>query len=85
MANIDTLDFDQIKKDLAALKKDMSSLLSDAKSVAFDGVDSAYGQLRKRANEPVQQIQDYVREQPLTGILVAFGVGYLMSQMTRHR
>lgn len=81
---ISDLDFDQVVKDLAALRKDVASLLGSARTVAVDGADSMYGQLKRRANEPVHVVSDYVKEQPITGVLIAFGVGYLLAQLTRH-
>ena len=78
-------EFEQVLKDLASLRKDVSTLLGDAKDAAMDGVDNAYGQLRRRAKEPVHAVADYVKDQPLTGLLIAFGLGYILSSFGRHR
>ena len=77
-------EFDQMVNDLAALKKDVASLLTHARTAATDRADAVYGQIKDRATEPVAAVETYVKEQPFTSLLIAFGVGFLLSGLGRN-
>ena len=79
-------DFEQVMKDLRELKADVARLLSDARAETRTRADHMYEQVKLKAEEPIETVSHYVREQPLTGLLIAFGVGYVLGGLTRgHR
>jgi ElaB/YqjD/DUF883 family membrane-anchored ribosome-binding protein len=89
-------DFDTIADDLAALKRDFARLMEQMKTGAIDGtsetVQNLMSQLNERASELYESMSDqgersvkaisrHVEEQPITSLLVAFGVGMIAGRL----
>ena len=90
------LDFDAIVDDLAALRRDFAALMSQMKSGAFnsanDAAENILGQLSDRINHlydsvaaqgerSTEAIGRHVEEQPVMSLLIAFGVGFIVSRL----
>jgi hypothetical protein len=78
-------DLDAIRDDLDALKADLGGLLKHVKSGAVDGVsDEAkrlYGKLAAQSGETLDTFARQVEEKPLASLLIAFGVGFIVSRI----
>jgi ElaB/YqjD/DUF883 family membrane-anchored ribosome-binding protein len=89
-------DFDAIVGDLGALRRDFTALVSQMKSAALKGANGAaentLNQLGDRANHlydsaaaqgtrAAKAIGRQVEEQPITSLLIAFGVGFIASRL----
>ena len=91
-----SVDFDAIVSDLATLRQDFADLMSQMKSGALKGANGAaeniLGQLGDRANHlydsmtargerSVKAIGRQVEERPVMSLLIAFGVGFIVSRL----
>ena len=89
-------DFDTIVDDLRTLKSDFARLIEQMKTGAIDGASETatnlMRQLDERASElyesmsnqgerSVEAINRYVEEQPITSLLVAFGIGMITGRL----
>jgi ElaB/YqjD/DUF883 family membrane-anchored ribosome-binding protein len=88
--------FDTIADDLATLKRDFARLMDQMKTGAIDGASETaqnlLEQLNERASELYESMSDQgersvkaitrqVEERPITSLLVAFGIGMLVSRL----
>jgi uncharacterized membrane protein/ElaB/YqjD/DUF883 family membrane-anchored ribosome-binding protein len=89
-------DFDTIVDDLAGLKRDSALLMEQMKTGAIDGASETaqnlisqlnqrasdlYESVSDRAESSVKAISRHVEEQPITSLLVAFGVGMIAGHL----
>ncbi|HSY89122.1 MAG TPA: hypothetical protein VLA85_21340 [Verrucomicrobiae bacterium] len=89
-------DFDAVATDLAMLKRDVAALMSQLKSGAVRGAKEAaedtLDQLGERASRlydkvaaqgarSTEAISRQVEEQPIASLLIAFGVGFIVSRL----
>jgi ElaB/YqjD/DUF883 family membrane-anchored ribosome-binding protein len=90
------VDFDAVATDLAMLKRDVAALMSQLKSGAARGAKEAaeetLDQLSERASRlydkvaaqgarSTEAISRQVEEQPIASLLIAFGVGFIVSRL----
>jgi ElaB/YqjD/DUF883 family membrane-anchored ribosome-binding protein len=88
--------FDTVVDDLGTLKRDIGRLVDQMKSGAVDGASEAAQNLLNQLNERASDIYDnlsdqgersvkaisrQVEERPITSLLVAFGVGMIVSRL----
>ncbi len=88
--------FDTIVDDLGTLKRDLGRLMDQMKSGAIDGASETAQELLSQLNErasdlyenmseqgerSVKAITRQVEERPITSLLVAFGVGMIISRL----
>jgi ElaB/YqjD/DUF883 family membrane-anchored ribosome-binding protein len=93
-------DFDTIVGDLGTLKRDIGRLMDQMKNGAVDGASEAAQNLLNQLNERASDIYDnlseqgersvkaisrQVEERPITSLLVAFGVGMVVSRLMSSR
>lgn len=83
-------DADNIRDDIRALRDDVTTLISDASDVAKAGARKGIEKGKEAAAEAQDKLEDSlatveqrVRQNPLTAIGIAFGVGVLLSALTR--
>ena len=88
-------DIEAIKQDLATLKRDLAALLDHSRDMATSGTaqtlaqqisdqaNDLYRQVADRGNRTAQALGQKVEEQPVTSLLLAFSVGFIVSRMTR--
>jgi len=92
MADRETASAKSIEEDLAALRADLKTLSANVagllkgkgealRSELGDQVDKATASGRKAA----ENVQDAVRERPMTSVCVAFGVGMLIGHLIDRR
>ncbi len=89
-------DLETIANDLAALKQDFATLIADvrasttgrASAMAYDAAErisdtasSLYGQATAQAEAGAKALANEVDERPLTALLVAFGIGFVVSRL----
>jgi ElaB/YqjD/DUF883 family membrane-anchored ribosome-binding protein len=89
-------DLDSLGDDVAVLKRDLSRLMEHMKNGSYDvATDSArdaverlsneadqlYRSLAKQGNRSIKAVSRQVEEQPLTSLLVAFGVGLISGRL----
>ena len=89
-------DFDAVATDLAMLKRDVAALMSQLKSGAVRGAKEAaedtLDQLSERASRLYDKVAEQgarstealsrqVEEQPIASLLIAFGVGFIVSRL----
>lgn len=88
--------FETIVDDLSTLKRDIGRLMDQMKTGAVDGASEATQNLLNQLNERASDIYDnlsdqgersvkaisrQVEERPITSLLVAFGVGMIVSRL----
>jgi hypothetical protein len=86
-------DIDAIKEDLAALKRDLTAAVADireargaASGIAqqlSDEASALYREVADRGTKATEALGAKVEEQPITSVLLAFCVGYIVSRITR--
>ncbi|PZQ17768.1 MAG: hypothetical protein DI565_03235 [Ancylobacter novellus] len=78
-------DLAALRDDVARLTDTLQSLLADgaatAKNAAREGVDTA----RAKVEGAAEDLSDAVVENPLTSVLIALGVGYVVGALGRSR
>lgn len=85
-------DADKVKEDIAKLKEDIAQLTQSLKGVAAargaEGVDTlkrTAHQTRDQAKAFSQDLERQVADRPLTSMLVAFGVGFVIGRLLDRR
>ena len=91
-----TSDLDSIGDDVALLKRDLSRLMEHMKNGTYDvatesardaverlssEADQLYRSLAKQGGRSIKAVGRQVEEQPLTSLLVAFGVGLISGRL----
>lgn len=91
-----TSDLDSIGDDVALLKRDLSRLMEHMKNGTYDvatesardaverlssEADQLYRSLAKQGGRSIKAVSRQVEEQPLTSLLVAFGVGLISGRL----
>ncbi|CAL1239920.1 DUF883 family protein [Candidatus Methylocalor cossyra] len=82
----------ELRQDLATLKADLNALMETVRELSAEQGRAVYGRLREtgdKARAQVQAAQDsverYVEARPLSSILVAFGVGFVVGTLLGSR
>lgn len=90
-SNLDA-DLEILKGDVARLTETLSTLLADskatAKSVAQEGVDRATAAAESAKDYAEQKADDLsatIEQNPLTSVLIALGLGYVIGALGRSR
>jgi ElaB/YqjD/DUF883 family membrane-anchored ribosome-binding protein len=93
---VESASFETIVDDLGTLKRDIGRLMDQMKTGAVDGASEAAQNLLNQLNERASDIYDnlsdqgersvkaisrQVEERPITSLLVAFGVGMVVSRL----
>lgn len=86
-SNTDKLD-PNLREELSSLKSDLANIKNDLKSMADTAVYRAREEARAardKSREKVQSsigaVEEYVEDQPLTSVLVAFAVGLVLGKI----
>jgi len=69
-----------------SLSDDVGRIAVSAREVAVEAVDAAkqqVKQVRKYAEGRTQEVGSWIKERPITSILIGAAVGYLLARMTR--
>jgi ElaB/YqjD/DUF883 family membrane-anchored ribosome-binding protein len=89
-------DFDAVATDLAMLKRDVAALMSQLKSGGVRGAKEAakdtldqlserasrlYDKVAEQGARSTEAISRQVEEQPIASLLIAFGVGFIVSRL----
>jgi ElaB/YqjD/DUF883 family membrane-anchored ribosome-binding protein len=93
-------DFDSIAGDVNALKRDLARLMDHVKNGSYDAAkgstvdaverlskeaDRVYQSLSKQGERSVNAVTERIERQPLTSVLIAFGVGLISARLlSRH-
>lgn len=84
MANTaENANYDAIRDDVAALKKQVSDLLRHTREATTAGTRQLYDELHDRGERTAEVASEYVRNQPLASVAIAFAVGCLFGRMMR--
>jgi len=96
MASRTQSDFESIAGDVISLKRDLARLMDRVKNGSYDAgkgstadaverlskdADRVYRALSKHGERSVSAISRRVEEQPLTSVLIAFGVGLISGRL----
>ena len=81
-----------VEDDLAALRADLKSLTATISGLAKDKSDDVRAKLGETADKAIasgkqttENIQDTVRDRPITSVAIAFGVGMLIAHLLDRR
>ena len=81
-----------IEDDIAALRDDLKILTSDVASLAKEKRDTMRADIGAKADKAIESgrqaaenMQDAVRERPMTSVFVAFGIGILIGHLLDRR
>lgn len=85
--NTDRVD-PSLREELNALKADLTNIKDDIKSMADTAMyrareeaRAARDQTRAKVQSSLGSVEEYVEEQPLTSIMVAFAVGLVLGKI----
>lgn len=96
MSAKNTSDLDAIGDDVALLKRDLSRLMEHVKSGSYDvaggstqdavervseEADRLYRALSRQGGKSLKAVGRQVEEQPLTSLLIAFGIGLISGRL----
>ena len=81
-----------VKDDLAKLRADIVNLSSALKDLTSEtvherfeslqgGLDKLTDDAKLRGKQKLEDLTDHIEEQPLTSVLIAFGVGLLIGKL----
>jgi len=70
-------EIEALKTDLAQIRDDLGGLTDSLVGRGKDTVTHLRKSGEERVDKSIQSVEQYVREQPLTTLLVSFGVGLL--------
>ena len=87
-------DIEALREDIAALKADLAAAVETMRSNSAstvsglaqqisDEASALYREVTDRGTKATQALESKVEEQPLTSVLLAFAVGYIVSRITR--
>lgn len=86
-------DIDALKADIDALKRDLATAVADLRDAkgAVSGIaqqlgdeaSALYREVADRGAKATEALGAKVEEQPITSVLLAFCVGYIVSRITR--
>jgi len=72
---------------IKSLRRQLDQLMSDRVEPAYrdaaDQARSAMGRASQMAQEEAEVAADYVRERPITTVLAAVALGYIVARLTR--
>lgn len=78
-------DIETLKEDVARLTDTLQTLLADstaaARNAAREGVDTA----KETVSNAAEDLSETIVENPLTSVLIALGVGYVVGALGRSR
>lgn len=75
------MDVDSLKSDLNKIKDDLRRLTENAMDRAQNRARSVKATAEGKYEEGRESIEEYIERRPMTSILVAFGVGVLVSKI----
>ncbi|HTZ80665.1 MAG TPA: hypothetical protein VMC10_22330 [Stellaceae bacterium] len=70
-------DFAAISEDVASLKRDLANLMEHIRKGSNRTAQDLYNGLAAEGERSVKAISRQVEEQPLTSLLIAFGIGVI--------
>jgi ElaB/YqjD/DUF883 family membrane-anchored ribosome-binding protein len=76
-------DYETIRRDIAALKGQLAELVGHVRQAAGDQARRGYEDLSARGDRAMHAATDHVRERPLTSVLMALALGYIVSSLLR--
>jgi ElaB/YqjD/DUF883 family membrane-anchored ribosome-binding protein len=78
-------DLEKIAGDIQALKKDLARLMEHIKTGATETVSEEasrlYGTIASEGQRQAAALAQSVEEKPLTSVLIAFGVGFVVARI----
>ncbi|HUN49392.1 MAG TPA: hypothetical protein VMU85_22860 [Stellaceae bacterium] len=81
MSQAKDADFAAISEDVASLKRDLASLMDHIKKGSNRTAQDLYNGLAAESERSVKAISRQVEEQPLTSLLIAFGIGIVSGRL----
>jgi hypothetical protein len=87
-------DIEAIREDIAALKQDLAAAVETMRNNSVSSVSglaqqisdeasALYREVTDRSTKATQALGTKVEEQPLTSVMMAFALGYVISRITR--
>jgi|HubBroStandDraft_1064217.scaffolds.fasta_scaffold197735_2 ElaB/YqjD/DUF883 family membrane-anchored ribosome-binding protein len=92
--NLDTLQdsFGRLKEDVVTLVQDAAGVgregagvIKDRAVSAFEEVGHKIDQLRDRGSQAVEDVESRIENNPLMAAGIAFGAGFILAKLWRHR
>lgn len=74
-------ELDSLRSDLARLKDDLRALGDNMVGRATVGARQAKDRAQERWEESVGSVENYVKDHPLSTVLIAFGAGLIVSRI----
>jgi ElaB/YqjD/DUF883 family membrane-anchored ribosome-binding protein len=73
------LDTYELTQQIAEIRADLQSLTSTVGRIA----NKQLGRAQDKVTETANQVEDAIRQNPLSAVLIALGLGYLLGVFTR--
>lgn len=73
----ETAEMNKLKADIEALRKDFSALGETLKEISMEQAHS----VRNQAHKASKNLEREIQERPLTSVLAAVGIGFLIGKL----
>lgn len=74
-------DIQQLRSDVASMAKSLKSLTAATGEEAYQRAEALGQAARRRAAAMEEQLGQEINERPLTSVLAAFGIGFLIGKI----
>lgn len=78
-------DLDAIKADMAKLRGDLAQVAGSWMDRGRDQAMYAADEIKGRFQDSMETVEDWVKERPLTSVLIAAGIGLMLGKLSSRR
>jgi ElaB/YqjD/DUF883 family membrane-anchored ribosome-binding protein len=80
-----TADLDALKADLAKIRTDLSDIAGNWMDQGRKQAISAADDIKERFQNTADSVEGWVKERPLTAVLIAAGIGLVLGKLSSRR
>lgn len=74
-------DATKLKAEIEKLRKDFSAVTETLKQLSAQQAHESVDLVYKQAKETRRQVEEKIRERPITSVAAAFGAGYILAKL----
>lgn len=79
--NANDHDIAKLKADIDTLRKDFSTVADTLKQLSTEQARESVARVRQHAEKTTRQIEEEIQKRPITGMVTAFGVGFILAKL----
>ena len=80
-----TADLNALKSDLAKVRSDLSDMASNWMGKGREHAASAADDIKERLQTTAETVEGWVKERPVTTVLIAAGIGLVLGKLSSRR